>query len=98
MLGSSGQLFDLPSRLLEIGCFKAFGKPSIDVAARAYAVIEVGGLSGCGRERWRNFERLFYTLCSRRRVELCERAGSRTLAQQRFASGFAHEVDGATRS
>jgi len=29
---------------------------------------------------------------------LCERAGSRTLAQQRSASGFGHEVDGATRS
>jgi hypothetical protein len=70
----------------------------LDVAARAYAVIEVGGLSGCGPERGRNFEGLFYDICGRRGVSLCERAGSRTLAQQRSASGFGHEVDGATRS
>src|SRR5437867_12403308 len=70
----------------------------LDVAARAYAVIEVGGLSGYGPERARNFEQLFYGICARRGVNLCERAGSRTLAQQRSASGFSHEVDGATRS
>jgi hypothetical protein len=70
----------------------------LEVAARAYAVIEVGGLSGCGPERGRNFEQLFYSICNRRGLSLCEKAGSRTLAQQRSASGFAHEVDGATRS
>jgi hypothetical protein len=70
----------------------------LDVAVRAYAVIEVGGVSGCGPERGRNFERLFYNICSRRGINLCEKAGSRSLAQQRSASGFGHEVDGATRS
>lgn len=70
----------------------------IDVAARAYALVEVGGVSGCGAERGRNFERLFYGLCTRRGLVLSERAGSRTLAEQRSASGFLHEVDGATRS
>lgn len=70
----------------------------LDVVVRAYAVIEVGGLSGYGPERGRNFEQLFYDICARRGVNLCEKAGSRTLAQQRSASGFGHEVDGATRS
>jgi hypothetical protein len=69
----------------------------LEVAARAYAIIQVGGLSGCGPERGRRFERLFYEVCSSRGVVLCERAGSRTLAEQRSASGFGHEVDGATR-
>jgi hypothetical protein len=70
----------------------------LDVAVRAYAVAEVGGLSGYGPERGRNFERLFYGICERRGVHLTERAGSRSLAGQRSASGFQHEVDGATRS
>lgn len=70
----------------------------LDVATRAYAVVEVGGLSGYGPERGRNFEQLFYRVCARRGVHLCERAGSRLLAGQRSASGFAHEVDGATRA
>jgi hypothetical protein len=70
----------------------------VDVAARAYALVEVGGLAGCGPERGRNFEKLFYSLCTRRGLVLCERAGARTLAAQRSASGFLHEVDGATRS
>src|SRR5437867_408679 len=70
----------------------------LDVAVRAYAVIEVGGLSGCGPERGRNFEKLFYSICSRRAVNLCETAGSRSLAHQPSASGFSHEVDGASRS
>jgi hypothetical protein len=70
----------------------------LDVAVRAYAVIEVGGLSGYGPERGRNFEKLFYKLCNRRGVKLCEKAGSRTFAEQWSASGFGHEVDGASRS
>src|SRR5258708_38763632 len=70
----------------------------LDVTARAYAVIEVGGLKGYGPERGRNFEKLFYSICDGRSVHLCEKAGSKTLAQQRSASGFAHEVDGATKS
>jgi hypothetical protein len=70
----------------------------LDVAARAYTVAEVGGLSGYGPERGRNFEKLFYGICDRRGVHLTERAGSRSLAGQRSASGFSHEVDGATRS
>jgi hypothetical protein len=70
----------------------------LDVAARAYTVTEVGGLSGYGPERGRNFEKLFYGICDRRGVHLTERAGSRSLAGQRSASGFNHEVDAATRS
>jgi hypothetical protein len=70
----------------------------LDVVARTYAVVEVGGLSGCGPKRGRNFETLFYEICDRRGVKLSERAGSRTLAEQRSASGLGHEVDGATRA
>jgi hypothetical protein len=70
----------------------------LDVAARAYAIVEVGGLSGYGPERGRNFEKLFYGICDRRGVHLTEKAGSRSLAGRRSASGFGHEVDGATRS
>jgi len=70
----------------------------LDLVARAYAVVEVGGLSGHGPERGRNFEALFYKLCDRQGVHLSERAGSRTLAEQSSASGLGHEVDGATRS
>jgi hypothetical protein len=69
----------------------------LDVLLRAYAVVEVGGLSGTGPDRGRNFERLFYTICERRRVALSEKAGSRTLVGRRSASGFNHEVDGASR-
>jgi hypothetical protein len=72
--------------------------PILDVAVRAYALVEVGGLSGCGPERGRNFEKLFYDLCAKRGLILSERAGAKTLAEQRSASGFLHEVDGATRS
>lgn len=70
----------------------------LHVITRAYAVVEVGGLSGSGPERGRNFEKVFYAICDRRSVHLCERAGAISLAGQRSASGFRHEVDGATRS
>jgi hypothetical protein len=70
----------------------------LDVAALAFAVVEVGGLTGYGPERGRDFEKLFYRVCDRRGVYLTERAGSRSLASQRSASGFGHEVDGATRA
>ena len=70
----------------------------LDVAVRAYAIIEVGGLSGYGPERGRNFEQLFYRICNRRGLRVCEKAGSRTLAEQRGASGFGHEVDAGSRS
>jgi hypothetical protein len=69
----------------------------LDVLLRAYAVVEVGGLSGTGPDRGRNFEQLFYTICDRRKVALSEKAGSRTLGGRRSASGFNHEVDGASR-
>ncbi|WP_143712133.1 hypothetical protein [Dehalococcoides mccartyi] len=74
-----------------------FAEDIIDVLARCYAVVEVGGLSGNGADRGRRFEKLFYSLCDRRGVHLSERAGSVTLAEQRSASGFRHEVDGSTR-
>lgn len=70
----------------------------LDVVARSYAVVEVGGLSGCGPERGRRFEGLFYDLCERRGVHLSEKSGSISLAEQRSASGLRHEVDGATRA
>ena len=70
----------------------------IDVVARSYAVVEVGGLSGTGPERGRRFEKLFYDLCERRGIHLSEKAGSITLANQRSASGLRHEVDGGIRS
>jgi hypothetical protein len=70
----------------------------LDVAALAFAVVEVGGLTGYGPERGRDFEKLFYRVCDQRGLSLTERAGSRSLAGQRSASGFGHEVDGATRA
>src|SRR5438552_18871473 len=70
----------------------------LDVAALAFAIVEVGGLTGYGPERGRDFEQLFYRVCDRRGLYLTERAGSRSLAGQRSASGFGHEVDGATRA
>jgi len=69
----------------------------LDVLVRAYAVVEVGGLTGTGPERGRNFEQLFYALCDRFGVHLSERAGARSVAGQYSASGLAHEVDAATR-
>lgn len=69
----------------------------LDVLLRAYAVVEVGGLSGSGPNRGRNFEQLFYAICERRKVSLSEKAGARTLGGRRSASGFNHEVDGASR-
>ena len=69
----------------------------VDVVARAFAVVQVGGLVGTGPERGRNFEHLFYTLCERRGLILTETAGSRSVGGQRSASGLAHEVDAASR-
>src|SRR4051794_13427688 len=70
----------------------------LEIAVAAYAVVEVGGVSGFGPERGRNFEQLFYRVCDSRGVYLTERAGSRSLANQRSASGFGHEVDGGTKT
>lgn len=70
----------------------------LEVVTRAYAIVEVGGLSGVGAERGRNFEQLFYNICKRRGVYLSEKAGSQSLAGQRSASGFRHEVDAATKA
>jgi hypothetical protein len=69
-----------------------------EAVARAFAVVEVGGLRGLGPERGRSFEQLFYAMCERRGLQLAERAGARTVAGQRSASRLAHEVDGATHT
>jgi hypothetical protein len=76
----------------------ASGKRPDPEVVRSYAVVEVGGLNGCGAQRGRDFEQLFYDLCDRRGVHLCERAGARTVAENRAASGLRHEVDGATHA
>ena len=70
----------------------------LELLVRAFAIVEVGGITGLGPDRGRRFERLFYRLCDRLGVHLTERAGGRSLAGQRSASGLAHEVDGATRA
>ncbi len=70
----------------------------LDVLVRVYALVEVGGVGGVGPERGRNFEQLFYKVCDRRGLHLTEKAGGRSVAGQRSTSGFAHEVDGATRA
>src|SRR3954469_7265560 len=70
----------------------------LDVLVRAYALVEVGGISQTGIKRGRNFEDIFYSLCGMRGLHLCEKAGARSLAEQRSASGFMHEVDGGSRS
>jgi hypothetical protein len=70
----------------------------LDVLVRAYAIVEVGGVGGIGPKRRRNFEQLFYKICDRQGVRLTEKAGGRSVAGQRSTSGFAHEVDAATRS
>jgi hypothetical protein len=68
----------------------------LEVLVRSHAIVEVGELSGTGPERGRNFEQLFYSMCDRQGIHLSERAGARSVAGQYSASGFAHEVDGAT--
>lgn len=70
----------------------------LQVLVRVYAIVEVGGVAGSGPSRGRNFEQLFYKVCDRLGVHLTEKAGGRTVAGQRSTSGFAHEVDGATRA
>ena len=70
----------------------------LELLVRAFAIVEVGGITGLGPDRGRRFERLFYRLCDRLGVHLTERAGGRSVAGQRSASGLAHEVDGATRA
>lgn len=70
----------------------------LDLVARTYSLVEVGGLKGRGAERGRNFEQVFYALCDQRAIHLSERAGSRTVARGQSASRLPHEVDGATRS
>jgi len=70
----------------------------VEILVRAYAVAEVGGFRERGPARGRSFERVFYALCERRGVRLCEKAGGRTVAGQRSASGLLHEVDGVTRN
>ncbi len=70
----------------------------LELLVQAYAVVEVGGLAGTGPDRGRNFERLFYKMCDRLGVHLTEKAGGRSVAGQRSASGFAHEVDAATKA
>jgi hypothetical protein len=69
----------------------------LEVVARAYAIVQVGGLHGSGPERGRNFERLFYALCERSGLLLTEKAGGRSVGGQYSRSGFSHEVDAATR-
>lgn len=73
------------------------GSNLIEVIARAYAIVQVGGVYGTGPERGRNFERLFYKLCDRWQVNLTERAGARSVGGQGSASGLKHEVDAAGR-
>lgn len=70
----------------------------LELLVRAYAIVEVGGVGGSGPERGRNFEKLFYKIGDRLGVHLTEKAGGRSVAGQHSASGFAHEVDGASRA
>jgi hypothetical protein len=59
--------------------------------------VQVGGLHGTGPARGRNFENLFYSLCERRGLRLTERAGARSVGDQKSGSGLAHEVDAGSR-
>lgn len=70
----------------------------LEMLVRAHAMVQVGGLGGAGPDRGRRFEQLFYKMCARRGVHFTERAGGRTVAGRRSASGFSHEVDGVTRA
>ncbi|MBM4031541.1 MAG: hypothetical protein FJ291_07105 [Planctomycetes bacterium] len=70
----------------------------LDVLLRAYAIVEVRGVSGTGPQAGRRFEQLFYLVCERRGVSLSEKAGSRTLGGRSSASGLGHEVDAAGRA
>jgi hypothetical protein len=80
-----------------LGCRPRCARNLLDVVARAFAVVQVGGVSGTGPARGRNFENLFYGLCQERGLHLTETAGGRSIGGQRSASGFAHEVDAASR-
>ena len=74
-----------------------YARDLLEVIARAFAVVQVGGLHGTGPVRGRNFEHLFYSLCERRGLLLTETAGARSVGGQRSGSGLAHEVDAASR-
>jgi len=47
-----------------------------------------------GTERGRIFEKILYRYCEYRKLDLWEKAGSKTLCGERSASGFLHESDG----
>src|SRR5258708_38571914 len=81
---------------LSVGFAPLLPRTILEVAVRAYAIVEMGGVSGAGVERGRNFEKAFYRLCDHNGVHLSERAGAKTVAGHRSASGFLHEVDAAT--
>jgi hypothetical protein len=80
-----------------LGFRPRFAHNLLEVIARAFAVVQVGGLHGTGPERGRNFEHLFYALCDRRGLLLTEKAGGRSVGGQRSGSGLSHEVDAASR-
>lgn len=47
-----------------------------------------------GTERGRIFEKILYRYCDYKKLDLCEKAGSRTLCGEKSSSGFLHESDG----
>jgi hypothetical protein len=80
-----------------LGFRSRYTRNLLEVIGRAFAVVQVGGLHGTGPARGRNFENLFYSLCERRELVLTEIAGARSVGGQKSGSGFAHEVDAASR-
>ena len=80
-----------------LGFRPLFSPGVLGLLARAFAVVQVGGVQGTGPERGRNFEQAFYRLCDRSGVLLSERAGGRSVGGQYSGSGLNHEIDAATR-
>jgi hypothetical protein len=70
----------------------------VTTLALAYSMVERRAIAHGGPKSGRVFEQAFYALCRKSNLRLSEKSASHTVAGQKSASGFWHEVDGGTRS
>jgi hypothetical protein len=72
--------FLLPERLLTL-------------IAKAYVLV-LAGTQTRGTEAGRQLEKAFYSISACAGMQLCQKAGSRSLFSFKSCSGYAHEIDG----